>query len=73
MLLRLEGNCRTPIAGHATIEAGRLSLTGFVATPDGREGWRADGTAAPVDAEALGDDVARRILEMAGDRFPRLD
>ena len=73
MLLRLEGNCRTPIAGHATIEAGRLTLTGFVATPDGREGWRADGTAAPADAEALGDDVARRILEMAGDRFPRID
>jgi hydroxymethylbilane synthase len=73
MLLRLEGNCRTPIAGHATIEAGRLHLTGFVATPDGREGWRASGTAAPADAEALGDDVARRILEMAGDRFPRLD
>ena len=73
MLLRLEGNCRTPIAGHATVEAGRLSLTGFVATPDGREGWRATGTAAPEDAEALGDEVAARILEMAGDRFPRLD
>jgi hydroxymethylbilane synthase len=38
----LDGSCRTPIAGHATLQDGQLTLRGLVLTPDGREaGWQA--------------------------------
>ncbi len=33
----LDGSCRTPIAGHATVAAGRLQFRGLIARPDGSE------------------------------------
>ena len=33
----LDGSCRTPIAGHATLHAGRLTFRGLIAKPDGRD------------------------------------
>ena len=36
-LAELEGSCRTPIAGLARLEAGRLRLMGEVLRPDGSE------------------------------------
>lgn len=72
MLHQLEGNCRTPIAGLAQPDGDLLTLTGFVATPDGRRGWRMSLSAAPGDAAALGREVGQGILRMAGDDFPRL-
>ena len=36
MLAELDGSCRTPIGGHASILAsGELRLTGLVCRPDG--------------------------------------
>src|SRR5918996_746474 len=37
MLDVLDGSCHTPIAGHATIERGRMRLCGLVLRPDGSE------------------------------------
>jgi len=72
MLARLEGNCRTPIAGHARLADGLLSLTGLVAQPDGRRAWRLSLSAPADEGEALGREVGLGILEMAGDDFPRV-
>lgn len=36
----LDGSCRTPIAGHASIKDRQLRLDGEVLTPDGRNRWR---------------------------------
>ncbi len=33
----LDGSCRTPIAGHATLEGGTLAFRGLVLRPDGRD------------------------------------
>jgi len=33
----LDGSCRTPIAGHATLHAGALRFRGLIARPDGSE------------------------------------
>lgn len=71
MLHQLEGNCRTPIAGFAALEDGRLYLTGLVATLDGVTTWRVQNSSLPGDAFALGREVGRRLQEMAGDEFPR--
>lgn len=35
-LAALDGSCRTPIAGYATVAAGQLSFSGMILTPDGR-------------------------------------
>ncbi|MGB3540534.1 MAG: hydroxymethylbilane synthase, partial [Mesorhizobium sp.] len=34
-LAALDGSCRTPIAGYATIDGDRLSFSGLIITPDG--------------------------------------
>ena len=61
----LEGGCQVPIACYADYTAGgkQLLLQGLVGKPDGSVLLRARGTAAPDDAEQLGVDVARQLLE----------
>lgn len=50
----LDGSCRTPIAGHATIADGALSLRGLVLTPDGREAVEESISGSMTEAERLG-------------------
>jgi hydroxymethylbilane synthase len=55
MLAALDGSCRTPIGGYATMaEDGSLHLTGLVARPDGSFLLHRAISGAPEDAEALG-------------------
>jgi hydroxymethylbilane synthase len=62
-LIRLGGGCETPIAGHATLVApDRLRMVGLVGAPDGQRLWRETGEAALADAEALGRELADRVL-----------
>ena len=37
----LDGSCRTPIGGHATIAGGRLRFRGMIVKPDGSEAFEA--------------------------------
>ncbi len=64
-LARLEGSCRTPIAGHATLENGMLRLTGEILTPDGASFLSASHTSEAKDAEALGRHVAEELIARA--------
>jgi hydroxymethylbilane synthase len=65
----LDGSCRTPIAGHATISAGRLQFRGLIARPDGSEVLEAQRDGAVTDAFDLGEDAGRELRELAGDDF----
>ena len=60
-LAELEGSCRTPIAGHARIDNGRVLFRGEVLRIDGSESFpiAADGPSA--DAEALGQEAGREL------------
>jgi hydroxymethylbilane synthase len=60
-LAELEGSCRTPIAGLARIEAGRLRLRGEVLRPDGSERFDIAAEGAPADAERLGREAGRDL------------
>ena len=61
-LRRLGGGCQVPIAGHAWIEKSRLEMLGIVASTDGRQMFR-DQASAPIEqAEALGAQLAERLL-----------
>lgn len=68
-LKRLEGSCRTPIAGLATIDGDRLSFRGEILTPDGRRALSTDRIGAVSDGERMGDEAARQLLTEAGPGF----
>ena len=57
----LDGSCRTPIAGHATIVDGTLRLRGLVMSPDGRHSLEETGDGPLAEAEAIGSRIGRLI------------
>ena len=65
----LGGGCLVPIAAHAKIEAGRIDLTGLVASPDGSEALRDRQTGPSSDAEAIGKQLADELLSRGADRI----
>jgi hydroxymethylbilane synthase len=65
-LAGLGGGCSLPVAAYASLEAEGLSLTGVVASPDGRRLIRLQ--ASGRDPSALGHSLARQALaEGAGE------
>ncbi|WP_119302973.1 hydroxymethylbilane synthase [Dongia deserti] len=65
----LEGSCRTPIAALAELQGDRLRLRALVALPDGSKVYRQDATAAASDARKLGEQIGRKLKELAGPDF----
>jgi hydroxymethylbilane synthase len=60
-LAELEGSCRTPIAGLARLEAGRLGFRGEVLRSDGSERFEVATKGAAEDAERLGREAGREL------------
>ncbi|MGA2045972.1 MAG: hydroxymethylbilane synthase [Roseiarcus sp.] len=58
----LDGSCRTPIAGHARLEAGRLAFRGMVLRPDGSQTFEVAAAGAAADARRLGEAAGRDLL-----------
>jgi hydroxymethylbilane synthase len=70
----LDGSCRTPIAAFAELNGGVLRLRALIALPDGSKVHRQEATAAVPSldaAKALGEQIGRRLKEMAGPEFLR--
>ena len=65
----LDGSCRTPIAGHATIAAGQLHFRGLIAKPDGSASFACERRGAAADAVRLGADAGRELKARAGTDF----
>src|SRR5437667_6242363 len=70
-LARLEGSCRTPIAGLAELAGGRLVFRGMILTPGGRECHAPRREGRPEEALALAEDAAAELLTKAGPDFFR--
>ncbi len=68
-LAALDGSCRTPIGGLATVEGDELRFHGMILTPDGSEAHEVTARGAVCDAAALGADAADRVRAMAGPHF----
>jgi hydroxymethylbilane synthase len=68
-LAELDGSCRTPIAGLAEIDGGRLRLRGEILLTDGSVCHADDATAPVEDGTALGVEMGRRLLAVAGPGF----
>jgi hydroxymethylbilane synthase len=68
-LAALDGSCRTPIAGHAVLDGGRVVFHGQILRPDGSESHEAQREGAPADAEAMGRDAGEELRAKAGPGF----
>ncbi len=68
-LAALDGSCRTPIAGHATISGDRISFFGMILTPDGTVWHESRASGATGDAAALGTEAGTEVRERAGSSF----
>ena len=64
-LTRLDGSCRTPIAGYATTGDGRITFQGLVLAPDGSDSVETFASGAASDAALLGLDAAESLLARA--------
>lgn len=64
-LRKLEGSCRTPIAGLAELDGSRLVFRGQVLSPDGKVSYRVERTDAPERAAQMGVAAAEEILAQA--------
>lgn len=58
----LSGSCNLPLAGHAVLEGGMLSMTGRVASPDGTRLLEAAVRGPAAEAETLGLRLAQALL-----------
>ena len=66
-LARLDGSCRTPIAGYAVVTDGRVDLHGLILTPDGSIAH--EGQESGADPEGVGDRLGARLAALAGPGF----
>ncbi|MFL6796510.1 MAG: hydroxymethylbilane synthase [Xanthobacteraceae bacterium] len=65
----LDGSCRTPIAGHAMVTAGRMTFHGLIAKPDGTSVHECMREGDPADCSALGTDAGEDLRRRAGPGF----
>lgn len=68
-LARLDGSCRTPIAGHATVAVDRIHFSGAILLPDGSQTHHVSCEGAAEDATVIGDAAARDLIARAGPEF----
>ncbi|MDO9384076.1 MAG: hydroxymethylbilane synthase [Hyphomicrobiaceae bacterium] len=68
-LTKLEGSCRTPIAGLAELGDGGLTFRGMLLTPDGKDCREVAGSGGYGDAYQIGDDAGAKLLANAGPHF----
>src|SRR5690242_19748121 len=68
-LAELDGSCRTPIAGHATLSGGVLQFRGLIVKPDGSAAHETAVAGALEDAATIGADAGRALRQYAGPGF----
>jgi len=64
-LTALDGSCRTPIAGHARVENGRVQFNGLVIMPDGSKFAGVQHEGSVRDAAKIGRDAGNYLLKRA--------
>jgi hydroxymethylbilane synthase len=70
-LARLDGSCRTPIAGLAVLDGGRLAFRGMILTPDGARCHETRRKGRPEAAITMAEDAAAELLALGGPDFFR--
>lgn len=65
----LEAGCQLPVGALGLPYGGGMRLKAVVASPDGTKAVRAEASGTEAQAAGLGEQVARRLLEMGADRL----
>ncbi|MGL3607452.1 hydroxymethylbilane synthase [Rhizobium sp. G187] len=65
----LDGSCRTPIAGYATVEGTSIRFSGMILTPDGSRWHEVSVEGQTAGASALGASAGETIRAKAGSDF----
>ena len=65
----LDGSCRTPIAGHATVHGDAIRFAGMILTPDGSCWHDVEIEGSRTDAAALGAQAGATVRNKAGNDF----
>jgi hydroxymethylbilane synthase len=65
----LDGSCRTPIGGLATLDGDQLHFKGIVLKPDGSEAHEAEATGSAKDAVKIGVSVGESLKSRMGPGF----
>ncbi|MER9681649.1 hydroxymethylbilane synthase [Mesorhizobium sp. M0184] len=68
-LAALDGSCRTPIAGHATISGGTVSFAGLIISPDGTQSHEVRLQGPAKEAARIGAEAAATVRAKAGETF----
>ncbi len=61
-LRRLEGGCQVPLAAHATVRSGTVTLRGLVASLDGTRVVRGERSGPAAHAAGIGEALAEELL-----------
>jgi hydroxymethylbilane synthase len=64
--LVVEGSCDVPVGGYARVNAGEVSLEGFIGMPDGSRMVRETLKGPAAQPEALGRALGERLLGLGG-------
>lgn len=65
-LAALDGSCRTPIAGHAELQDGRLHFRGHALTLDGLKCFETTRVGPAAEAAAMGHDAGEEVKRAGG-------
>ncbi len=68
-LAALDGSCRTPIAGHATLSGQAVRIRGMIVKPDGSAVHETTLSGSREDATVIGTNAGRALREQAGRGF----
>ncbi|MDQ6437783.1 hydroxymethylbilane synthase [Mesorhizobium sp. LHD-90] len=68
-LAALDGSCRTPIAGYATVDGDRMHFGGLILSPDGQASFDVTLDGLVGEAESLGRRAGEIVRDKAGTRF----
>jgi len=71
-LAKLDGSCRTPIAGLAELSGNVIRFRGEILTPDGKQRLTTERSGAAETALRLGEEAAAELLDRAGSDFLRV-
>jgi hydroxymethylbilane synthase len=71
-LAKLDGSCRTPIAGLAELRDNVIRFRGEILTPDGKQRLATERSGSAATALRLGEDAAAELLDRAGPDFLRV-
>ena len=68
-LAALDGSCKTPIGGHATVSGGVLHFRGLIVKPDGSRAHETAVAGSRASALTIGADAGRALRQYGGKDF----